>query len=91
MFKCFVRGHILGTFAISMVPLLYSKILQQINGVGTCATNLCSDASLAKDKIGNMSLVDVEREMYSASVVDKAISVCNLETHSIGLSAKFII
>ena len=43
---------------------------------------------LTMSMIGNSSLQQADRAMILASIVDKAISVCSLDCHSTGHSAK---
>jgi hypothetical protein len=47
-------------------------------------------ASLANVNIGRISLVAVDKAIYSASVVDKAISVCSFDAHTKGQFANVI-
>jgi hypothetical protein len=84
MLRCLVLGLILGTFAISMAPALSSKTFQCILGVAFSTGIFCFLASSIYHMIGNTSLMACESAMYSASVVDKAISVCILDDQCIG-------
>ncbi len=68
-------GLIFGTFAISIAPALSSKTLQCILGVAFSTGIPCCLASPINHMIGSTSLMACESAMYSASVVDKAISV----------------
>lgn len=80
---CFVLGRIRGDFANSSAPLLSSNSFEWhlISGIGIDST---LPNSFRSDFIGIRSRKEVDNAMYSASVVDKAISVCILECHNIG-------
>ena len=91
MFRCFVRGLIFGTFASSMAPALSSKILQCI--LATLMFFMGTPrflASFISDNNGRTSLIVVDRAMYSASVEERAISVCSFDAHINGQPANRI-
>jgi len=84
IFRCFVLGLILGTFAISIAPELSSKTVHLIFGFPLWNLNPWSVASCSNHMMGITSLIDCERAMYSASVDDSAISVCILDAQWMG-------
>ncbi len=84
MFKCFVLGHIFGTLAISTAPLLSSNILHLMMGVSTLVVTPNITASCANDSSGKISLAEVDNAIYSASVIESAISVCSLDPQTRG-------
>eukprot|EP00957_Ditylum_brightwellii_P154733 11776858-Ditylum_brightwellii.AAC.1 len=53
-----------------------------------CSKDSASADSSTSHLIGRSSLMLWAKAMYSASIVEHAISVCNLETHSIGAVLK---
>ncbi len=79
MFKCFVRGHILGTLAIPMAPELSSKILQCTAALLMLIGMPLVLASCRKSMRWMIYLVAVDRAINLALVDDKAISVCSLD------------
>ena len=72
-----------GVSTKSMYPLLSSKIVQWIVGAEALA-GTTSFNSLSNYINGIPSLIDLNRAIYSLSVVDRAISFINLEHHVIG-------
>ena len=86
---CLVLGLFLGTVDNSSIPLLSSKSVH-------LACNLASGMSKMgfnykiNSLSGNTSLAVVDSTIYSASVVDMAISFCNQLNHVIGHPAYFI-
>jgi hypothetical protein len=84
MLRCLVLGLILGTFAISIAPALSSKTLQCTLDVAFNTGIPCCFASSISHMIGNTSLMACESAMYSASVVDKAISVYIFDNQCMG-------
>ena len=84
MAMCFVLGRVLGTLASSSVPLLSSKSVQFIFSVGSSLILIIVFNSIINSLSGNISLVVVDKVIYSASVVQSAISVCNLLNHVMG-------
>jgi hypothetical protein len=84
MLRCLVLGLILGTFAISIAPALSSKTLQCFLGVAFNTGIPCCLAYSISHMIGKTSLMAWESAMYSASVVDKAISVCIFDDQCMG-------
>ena len=85
---CFVLGRILGNRANSNALLLSSNMVQWILGGKLSIWTPCSVASLSMPISGMASLRLVARAMYSASVVDNAVSVCILEAQVIGAPVK---
>ena len=78
-FMCFVRGLNFGAVASSNAPLLSSKAVHFIVGFSASNPSIRFASSL-QNRINTFVVrIDCERQMYLASVVDKAISVCNLE------------
>ena len=85
MFMCLVRSRIFGVLACSRAPELSSKSVQQIVGVDTIFSPLnLSLNSQMRCIIGIVSWSAKLKLMYSLSVVERAISVCILDTHDIG-------
>jgi hypothetical protein len=79
---CLDLGVILWALANSKAPELSSKALQYTFGV-VMYTSIClAFISLRSSMRGITSLRAVDNAMYSASVVDRAIWVCNLEAQS---------
>ena len=72
---CLVRACILGTFAISIAPLLSSNTVYTILGVVLTTLKTFDLNSVSKFMIGITLRRDCDRATYSASVVDKLISV----------------
>ena len=76
MLMCFVRGRIFGTFAISRAPELSSKTLHLTLGALGALEPIRSSNSATTFAMGSTSRSEVESATYSASVVERAISVC---------------
>jgi hypothetical protein len=70
--------------AISTAPILSSNILHLIVGAFIFSIIFFFDASFAKEIKGKISRAAVDNAIYSASVIDKAISVCNLDAQTTG-------
>jgi hypothetical protein len=81
---CFVRGLILGDFTRSTQPLLSSKNVE-------CSSPVTAASSSNKFFIGMRSRMAWDNAMYSASVVDKAISVCSFDAQITGHHILFLI
>jgi hypothetical protein len=78
---CFVRGLMLGDFTRSTHPLLSSKIVECV--IVCDNSSLVTAASLSnKFFIGIRSHIAWYNAMYSAYVVDKAISVSSFDAQS---------
>ena len=86
---CFVLGLFLGTFANSSAPLLSSKSVHLICNFASGILNIGFISSINSLK-GSTSLAAVHGAMYSASVVDREISVCKRLNHVIGQPAYLI-
>ena len=83
----FALGLIFGMVAISKALLLSSKTLQcTVSHVAIKSYPFCC-SSLTSSMSGMVSHKAVLSAMNSASVVDKAICVCNLDFHMIGQPA----
>ena len=80
---CLVLGRYLGLLASSLAPSLSSNIVHLTVdcGFGSCNTGANSSRSSLN---GIISRVYCESAMYSASVVLKAISVCNFDFQMTG-------
>ena len=79
----FLQEKIFGALANSIALLLYSNISHLTLGRFDSMFNVfpnCYKFSI----IGMISLIASESAMYSSSVMDKDISDCNLDAHSIG-------
>lgn len=76
--------------AISKAPELSSNSWQCTLGVLHGISNPAAFNSLIKRIKGIISRSAVLKEMYSLSVVDSAISVCNFEAHTSGKPAYII-
>ena len=87
---CFVRGRNFGKRANSNAPLLSSNTVQWILGGKLVILTPCSVASLSIPIKGMTSLRLVDKVMYSASVVDKAVIACILDAQVIGAPAEQI-
>jgi hypothetical protein len=74
----------LGTLASSRAPELSSKSLQCTTGAEAGTLKPRSWISLRNCIIGMVSRSASLRQTHSASVLDKAISVCSLECHTTG-------
>ena len=83
---CLVLGLFLGTLANSSAPLLSSKSVHLICNFASVMFKICLISEINSLK-GNTSLAAVDSAMYSASVVDRAISVCRRLNHVIGQPA----
>ena len=83
MAMCFVLAGGFSDSATAVQLLLSSKTLQNISG-GTSITSQDFYKSFDSCINGMTSLIAVDNAMYSASHVDKAISVCNLLRQNIG-------
>ena len=66
-----------------IAPLLSSNTLHLTLGRLDSMFNVFSNCSICSI-IGMISLIACDSAMYSASVMDKDISDCNLDAHSIG-------
>jgi hypothetical protein len=77
-------AHIFGTLAISTAPSLSLNILHLMIGVSTLSITPRVAASWANESNGITSLAEVDNAINSASVVESAISVCNLDPHNNG-------
>ncbi len=73
-----------------MAPELSLKILQCIAMVWVLIGIPFSLASFIKSIKGIISLVEVDRVIYSASVDDRVISICSLEAQMSGQPANMI-
>ena len=74
--RCFVLALVLWLVAISIQDLLSSKVLHTILGVAEHIWNWCRRNSSIKCIIFITSRSAVESAIYSASVVDNAMSGC---------------
>ena len=83
MAMCFVLGFIFGDLASCSAPMLSSKTEHFRVGLMFLRPNKVANSTI-KPRIGSASLVAVDSAMYSASVVLKAISVCNRLNHVTG-------
>ena len=90
-FMCLVCARILGTFAISIAPLLSSNLVYTILGVVLTTLKPLHLNSVSKFMIGIILRRDYDRATYSASVVDKLIWVWRLEAQIMGQSVKSMI
>ena len=86
-----VLGRIFGILAISSAPELSSNDLQNTLGAvdNMVMPQVC--ISLRSSMIGMTSRKALESAMYSASVEDRAISLCYLELQIIGQPANIMI
>jgi hypothetical protein len=84
-----VLGRIRGAEANSTQPLLSSKMVECAM-VELTINLVAAESSWRRPHMGIKSLADCDRAMYSASVVLRAISDCNLEHHRTGQEAKVI-
>jgi hypothetical protein len=87
---CSLRGLIRGALTRSMQPWLSSCILQCTTGVAGSNGIECYNSRKWPTR-GSISRRDCDNAMYSASVVDKAISLCNLLDHITGHLAYLMI
>ena len=80
---CFVQGLIFGILANSSAALLSLKVVQIMIGYTSIifVTGVISDINVL---MGNTSLAAVDKAIYSASDVLRAISDCNLLNHVMG-------
>ena len=83
---CLVLGLILGHFTNSIQALLSSNIVQFNLGVYISIGNTFFNSS-SKVIIGFFSLIEWDKSIYSASVVDRLILDYNLDVHKIGQPA----
>ena len=81
---CFVHGCNFGVHAISNAPQLSSKTLQWIFGIAGCDLISWECISFMSSNIGISSRHAVDRAMYLASIVERAISICNLDSQVTG-------
>jgi hypothetical protein len=79
-----VLGLNFGTLLNSTAPLLSSNARQKTFGIVSIGRNNLSRNSSTNLIIGIVFLSAVLNARYSASVVDKAISVCSCDAHIIG-------
>ena len=79
---CFVLGLFLGTFDNSSAPLLSSKSVH-LNLRFAQGIDMTVDSSIIIRLIGTNSLTEVDHAIYSASLVLRDISICNLLAHAI--------
>ena len=73
-------GHNFGVRAISIAPLLSLKTLQWIFSLAGCDLISWQCISFMSSNIGISSRHAVDRAMYLASIVERTISICNLDT-----------
>ena len=81
---CVVLGRIFGSFNSSSAPMLSSNALQCTCGSVALISNPFLRILCINPIIGNTSLIDWDKETYSASVLDKAIIFCSLGLQVIG-------
>ena len=77
-------GHSFGVRAISNAQLLSLKTLQWIFGFAGCDLVSSECISFMSSSIGISSQHAVDRAMYSASVVESAVNICNLDAQVTG-------
>ena len=80
---CLVRGRSFGSLASSKAPELSSNTLQYTFGSVQMVLNLRTLNSSSKYIMGIVSCREVDKAMYSASVVDKATCDCSLDAQII--------
>ena len=85
--RCLVRGRVRWLVAISIHDWLSSNTLQRMTGVDALKTKPRPFNSFKRFITPITSRSAVDRAIYSASVVDKAIRDCILEAHIIGQPA----
>ena len=86
---CLVRGLFLGTLANFSAPFLSSKSVYLICIFASGISKIDFISRIHSHK-SRTSLTTVDNDMYSASIVDKAISVWKWLNHVIGNPAYFI-
>ena len=81
--KCLECGVVLGRgiFASLRAPSLSSQIEEYIGVVSSNGRFTSNSISLSKCWSGSCSLHEIDRAMYSASIVLSAVAVCNLLPH----------
>ena len=79
----FVQVRIFGKFDNSIAPLLISNTLHFTLRRFDSMFNVLSNCSRCFIVV-MISMIECDRAMYSASVVNNEISDCNLDAHSIG-------
>ena len=82
----FVPGLNFGDSTTLMQLVLSSKTWLETSSVGNCTVNT-DDISFNKDMKGMTYIIALYIALYSASVVDSAISVCSLLLHNTGQPA----
>ena len=82
--RCLVWARVLWLVAISIHDRLSSKVRQVIRGVGLYSLKFLSFNSSIMFMIPITSRNAVDRAIYSASVVDKAIRGCFFEAYTMG-------
>ena len=80
-------GHKFGVCAISNAPLLFLKTLQWIFGIAGCDLISWECISFVSSNIGISSQHAADRVIYSASIVERAVSICNLDAQGTGQPA----
>ena len=83
IFLYFVLGLIFEDLTISRSPEMSSNALQYTEGTTLIVDIFSSCISLIKFVIGMTSRSDMDRLMYSTSIVFKVYCVCNFELHAI--------
>ena len=81
MDKCLVRGLVLWFVAIFRQLMLSSNVLHTIFGVNLCMVIPLASNSRNKWMTAITSLNAVDKAIYSASVVLRAMSDCNFDFH----------
>ena len=84
IFRCFVRGRIFGTRAISSAPELSSETVQWIWGISVLISKPAVFNSSISRINGMTSLRPCDSDIYSLSVELGAISVCSFDAQTTG-------